>query len=193
LAAEAETAHSRGLRSEGLTAQHLAAEAECIAHSRHLHREVQTAQRSAAEAENTHSRRLRREDQTVQRSAAVTKKSSQVPPASSAPPIASRVTSTRSQGNARTEALMGSTATGDPFTYTEAMESLQRSHCKRAMVEESTSMLLNNLYLSSSGILIHLSVNNIFMSYPEAATKATIEVNVKLLEKYKITNFGPAC
>jgi hypothetical protein len=88
---------------------------------------------------------------------------------------------------------MGSTATGDPFTYAEAMESLQRSHWKRAVEEESTSMLLNTLYLSSSGILIHLSVNNISMSYPEAATKATIEVKVKLVEKYKITNLGPAC
>ena len=61
------------------------------------------------------------------------------------------------------------------------------------MKEESTSMLLNNLYLSSNGILIHLSVDDISMSYPEAATKATIEVKAKLSEKYKITNLGPAC
>jgi hypothetical protein len=31
------------------------------------------------------------------------------------------------------------------------------------------------------------------MSYPEAATKAAIEVKAKLLEKYKIRNLGPAC
>jgi hypothetical protein len=30
------------------------------------------------------------------------------------------------------------------------------------------------------------------MSYPEAATKAVIEVKAKLLEKYKIINLGPA-
>jgi len=30
------------------------------------------------------------------------------------------------------------------------------------------------------------------MSYPEAATKAAIEVKAKLSEKYKITNLGPA-
>jgi len=86
---------------------------------------------------------------------AVTKKSSQVPPGSSAPPIASRVT--RSQGKAPTEALTASTATGDSFTYAEAMESRQRDHWKRAMTEESTLILHNNLYLSSNGILILLS------------------------------------
>jgi len=31
------------------------------------------------------------------------------------------------------------------------------------------------------------------MSYPEAATKAGIEVKGKLSEKHKITNLGPAC
>jgi hypothetical protein len=113
--------------------------------------------------------------------AAVTKKSSQVPPASSAPPIASRVT--RSQGKAPTEALTASSATGDPFTYAEAMESCQYDHWKRSMKEESTSILLNNLYLRSNGILILLYVNDISMSYPEAATKATIEVKAKTLRE----------
>jgi len=136
LAAEAERiAHSRRLRREDQTAQRSAVEAERIIHSRRLHREDQTAQRSAAEAENAHSRLLPREDQTVQRSAAVTKKSSQVPPASSVLPIASRVT--RSQGKAPTEALTASAATGDPFTYAEAMESPQRDHWKRTLKEES--------------------------------------------------------
>jgi hypothetical protein len=32
----------------------------------------------------------------------------------------------------------------DPFTYAEAMESPQRDHWKRAMEEESTSIVLNN-------------------------------------------------
>ncbi|KAF8533099.1 hypothetical protein BDD12DRAFT_900405 [Trichophaea hybrida] len=91
-------------------------EAENIAHSRRLRREDQTAQRSAAEAENiAHSRHLCRKDQTARRSAAI-KKSSQVPPASLAPPIASRV------------------------TRIQAMESPQRDHWKRAMEEESTSI-----------------------------------------------------
>jgi len=49
-----------------------------------------------------------------------------------------------------------------------------------------------NLYLRSDGIMILLYVDDISMSYPEAATKAAIEVKVKLSEKYKITNIGPA-
>jgi len=48
-----------------------------------------------------------------------------------------------------------------------------------------------NLYLRSDGILIRLYVDDISMSYPAAATKATIEVKAKLSEKYKITNLGP--
>jgi hypothetical protein len=35
-------------------------------------------------------------------------------------------------------------------------------------------------------------VDDIFMSYPEAATKAAIEVKGKLSEKYMITNLIPA-
>jgi len=91
------------------------------------------------------------------------------------------------------EALTASAATEDPFTYAEAMESPQRDHWKRAMKEESTSIMLNNLYLRSDGILILLYVDNISMSYPEAATKAAIEVKAKLSEKYEIRNLGPAC
>jgi hypothetical protein len=49
-----------------------------------------------------------------------------------------------------------------------------------------------NLYLRSNGILILLYVDDISMSYLEAATKAAIEVKAKLSEKYKITNLGPA-
>ena len=120
-------------------------EAQNISHSRHLHREDQTAQGSATDAENmTQSRRLRREDQTARRSAAAIKKSSQLPPASPAPPIASRVT--RSQGKASAEALTASIE--DPFTYVEALESPQKDHSKRAMEEESTSILLNNTFSS---------------------------------------------
>jgi hypothetical protein len=119
------------------------------AHSRHLRREDQTAQRSAANAEYiVHSRRLRREDQTARRSAAANKKSRQVPRATpvpapaTAPPIGSRVT--RSQGKVSAEALTASAT--DPFTYAEAIESLQRDHWKRAIEEESTSILLNNTF-----------------------------------------------
>jgi len=61
------------------------------------------------------------------------------------------------------------------------------------MKEESASIMLNNLYLRSDGILILLYVDDISMSYPEAATKAAIEVKAKLSEKFKITNLGPAC
>jgi len=49
-----------------------------------------------------------------------------------------------------------------------------------------------NLYLRSNGILILLYVDDISMSYPEAAANAAIEVKVKLSERYKITNLGPA-
>jgi len=47
-----------------------------------------------------------------------------------------------------------------------------------------------NLYLHTDGVLILLYVNDISMSYPETATKATIEVNAKLLERYKIPKLG---
>jgi len=116
-------------------------------HSRRRRREDQTAQHSAVNAENiAHSRRLRREDQTARRSAAAIKKSSQVPPAAPAPalPVGSRVT--RSQGKNSADALTASEATGDPYTYAEAMESPQRNHWKRAMEEDSTSILLYNTF-----------------------------------------------
>jgi hypothetical protein len=48
-----------------------------------------------------------------------------------------------------------------------------------------------NLYLRSDGILILLYVDDISILFPEAATKAAIEVKAKLSEKYKITNLGP--
>jgi len=47
-----------------------------------------------------------------------------------------------------------------------------------------------NLYLHHYGILIHLYVDDISMSYLEAATKAAIEVKAKLSEKYKIMKLG---
>jgi len=114
---------------------------QCLCHG------DQTAQRLAADAENiAHSRRLGREDQTAQHSAAAYKKSSEVPPACPAPalPIGSHVT--RSQGKVSAEALTASTATGDPFTYTEAMESPPGDHWTRAMEGESTSILLDNTF-----------------------------------------------
>jgi hypothetical protein len=118
-------------------------------HSWCIRQEDLTAQRSVADAENiAHSPRLRGEDQTARLSAAVIKKSSQVPRAAAvpvpapAPPIGNRVT--RSQGKASTEALMASAT--DPFTYAAAMESPQRNHWKRAMAEQSTSILLNNTF-----------------------------------------------
>jgi len=49
-----------------------------------------------------------------------------------------------------------------------------------------------NNYLRSDGIVILLYVDDISMSYQEAATKAVIEVKVTLSEKYKITNLGLA-
>jgi hypothetical protein len=97
-------------------------------HSGCLRREDQTAQRLVADAENiTDSRRFRSEDQTARRLAAVIKKSSQAQPAP-APLLGSRVT--RSQGKPSAEALMACEATGDPYTYAEAMESPQRDHWK---------------------------------------------------------------
>jgi hypothetical protein len=49
-----------------------------------------------------------------------------------------------------------------------------------------------NLYIRGDGILILLYVEDISMTYPEATTKAVIEVKAKLSEKYKITILGPA-
>jgi len=49
-----------------------------------------------------------------------------------------------------------------------------------------------NLYHRSDGILILLYVDDISMSYPQAAAKAAIEVKAKLPEKYKITKRGLA-
>ena len=119
------------------------------AHSWRLCREDQTAQRSAANAEYIpHSLRLRREDQTARGLAAAIKRSSQVPPAALAPtpalPIGSHVT--RSQDKNSAEALTASAATGDAYTYAEAMESPLRNDWKRAMEEESTLILLNNTF-----------------------------------------------
>jgi len=120
-------------------------QAENLAHSWRLCPEAQTAQRSAADADAqiiAHSRCLRREDQTARHSAAAITKSSQLPPASPAQPIASRVT--RRQGKASAESLTASI--DDPFTYAEAMESPQREDWKSAIEEESTSILLNNTF-----------------------------------------------
>jgi hypothetical protein len=118
-------------------------EAENIAHSWHVCREDQTAQHSAGEAANiAHSWQHRREDKPARRSAAAIKKSSQLMPASAAPPKASRVT--RSHAKASAEALTASIE--DLFTYAEAMESPERDHWKRAMEEERTSILLNTTF-----------------------------------------------
>jgi len=101
------------------------------------------------EAEHiTHSLRLRRDDQTARRSAAAIKKWSHVPRAAPDPspvpapaaPIGSRVTKSHCKVSA--EALTASAT--NPFTYTEAMQSPQRDHWKRAMEEERTSILINN-------------------------------------------------
>jgi len=54
------------------------------------------------------------------------------------------------------------------------------------------SLSVPNLYLRSDRILILLYVDDISMAYPDAATKAAIEVKAKLSEKSKITNLGPA-
>jgi len=118
------------------------AESAC---SQRLPWEDQTAQCSGADAENiAKSRCLCREHQTAQRSAAAIEQSSQVRPASPAPPIGSRVS--RGQGTNSGEALTASAATGDPSTYTEAMESTQRNHTEGAMKEESTLILPNNTF-----------------------------------------------
>jgi len=124
---------------------------------RRLRQVDQTAQRSAANAENiAHSLRLSREGQTAWRSVAAIEKSSQVPqPAPDAAPVADAApvpapappigsTVTRSQGKVSTEALTASKT--DLFTYAEAMESPQGDDWKRAMEEESTSIVLNNTF-----------------------------------------------
>jgi hypothetical protein len=78
--------------------------------------------------------------------AAAIKISCQAPLASPAPPIARRVK--RSQDKASAEALMTSAA--DPFTYAEATEHSQQNHWKRALEEESTSILFNNTFSALS-------------------------------------------
>jgi len=93
-----------------------------------------------------HSRCLCRENHTARREApAMTKKSNQGPP----PPTTRRVT--RTQGKASADALMASalastTINGDPSTYPEAMAGPLRDHWKRAIDEESASILLNNTF-----------------------------------------------
>jgi len=59
-------------------------------------------------------------------------------------------------------------------------------------LELTQSLADPNLYLLSDGILILLYVDDISMSYPEAAAKAAIEVKAKLSETYKIMNLGPS-
>jgi len=190
---EAENAHSRCLRQEDQTAQRSAADAE-NAHSWRLCREDQTAQRLVADAENiAHSWRLRREDQTAERLAAAIMKSSQVPPASPAPapPIASRVT--RSRGKASAEGFRASIE--DPFTYMEAMESPQRDHWKRAMEEESTSILLNYTFSAlNSGEARQQQVKPIGSKWvyktkyiPNGSTWYKAQL---VIEGYKQTDFG---
>ena len=113
-----------------------------LAHSR----DHSTREPPASRQHIEHSRRLRRENHTARRqAAAMTKKSTQGPP----PPTTSRVT--RSQGKASAEALMASalastTINGDPSTYAEAMAGPLRDHWKRAIDEESASILLNNTF-----------------------------------------------
>jgi len=60
-------------------------------------------------------------------------------------------------------------------------------------LEFTQSIADPNLYLCSDGIPILLYVNDISMSYPEAAAKAAIEVKATLSEKYRIMNIGLAC
>jgi len=57
-----------------------------------------------------------------------------------------RLPSIRQQMQKSSPTAGASAATGDPFTYAEAMESPQRDHWKRAMEEESTLILLNNTF-----------------------------------------------
>jgi len=109
-------------------------------------RDHSTREPPASRQHMKHSRRLRRENHTAHRqAAAMTKESTQGPPA----PTTRRVT--RSQGKASAEALMASalastTINGDPSTYAEAMAGPLRDHWKRAIDEESASILLNNTF-----------------------------------------------
>jgi len=92
-----------------------------------------------------HSRHAHREDQTPRRSAAAIQHSCHVLPVSpasrpapaSAPPIGRCVT--RTQGKSPE-------ATGDPYTYQNAMDSPQRDNWKQSIEEESTSILLKNTF-----------------------------------------------
>jgi hypothetical protein len=87
-----------------------------------------------------------REYLTARYSTAVIKKSSQVPPTPPPPPPEIGSCVTRSQDKASTEGVRSSVASGDPFTYVDAMQSLQHNHCKHAMEEESTLILHNQIF-----------------------------------------------
>jgi len=115
-----------------------------LAHSRDHSTHEPLASRQHIE----HSRRLRRKNHTARRqAAAMTKKSTQGPP-----PLASTTRRvTRSQNKASAETLMASvlastTINGDPSTYAKAMAGPLRDHWKRAIDEESASILMNNTF-----------------------------------------------
>ena len=59
-------------------------------------------------------------------------------------------------------------------------------------LEFTQSQANPNLYLRRDGILMLLYVDDITMLYPKVTNKAAIKVKARLLEKYKITNLGPA-
>jgi len=91
-------------------------------------------------------RHLRREYDKAHRPAAMTKDSFQPQP-----PHTNRVTRSQVKSSANAliimaKALASTSINSNPFTYTEAMDSPQHEHWKRAMEEECTSILLHNTF-----------------------------------------------
>jgi len=90
---------------------------------------------------------------------------------------------------------MASEATGDPYTYAEAMESPQRDHWKRAMEEETTSILLNNTFSAlNSWEAQQLQVKLIGSKWvyktkhnPDGSTRYKARLVIK---RYEQTDFG---
>jgi hypothetical protein len=162
-----------------------------LAHSSHHSMREPPASRQCIE----HSRRLCSNNQTARRQAvAMTKKSTRGPPPSTTSCI------TRSQLKASVEALMASalastTINGDRLTYAETMAGRHGDHWKRAIDEESTSILLNNTFTtvnSKKAYQLHVKPVGsrwVFKTtrYPDGSTRYKACLVIK---GYEQTDFG---
>ena len=80
-------------------------------------------------------------------------------------------------------------ATGDPFSYAGAVESPQREHWKRAMEEESTSILLNNTFSAVNSrearlVLKGYEQTDFSETYAPVGKQTTFRYLVSLIGRY---------